>query len=447
MEPKASILVVDDEPSMRLAMSRVLERSGFEVTSSSSPRQALEALRARPWDAMVSDIRMPRMSGQELLQEALCLQPELKVVLVTAYGAVADAVEAIRHGASDYLLKPFAPDALAGAVTRCLCDGDEAGGGEQGSLLVGEDPAFLELVAQSTSAARTDTTLLITGESGTGKEVFARHIHAQSARAEGPFVAVNCAALPGDLLEAELFGVRKGAFTGADRDRDGHFQRADGGTLLLDEIGDCPLLLQSKLLRVLEERIISPLGSGDAQRVDIRIIAATHQDLVKAVSEGRFRQDLYFRLSVIPLEMLPLRKRPADIPLLARHLVQRLAEDAGRTPPSLSREVLARLARHPWPGNVRELRNVIERAVVLNRSGCIEARDLFLDDWGESLEPSGLSAGMTIAQVERRLIETTLEAAGGNRTRASEMLGISVRTLRNKLKLFREEESAALVSS
>jgi len=429
-------------------MARVLQRAHFEVTSCGSPLQALEALKSRPWDGMVSDIRMPSMTGRELLEEALTVRPELKVVLVTAFGAVADAVDAIRHGASDYLLKPFAPDALASALRRCLeeekASAETAG---EGPELIGEDPVFKKLVAQAARAAETDATVLVTGESGTGKEVIARMIHARSARSRGPFVAVNCAALPGELLEAELFGVRKGAYTGADRDREGHFLRANGGTLLLDEIGDCPRPLQAKLLRALEEHVIAPLGASEPQAVDIRVIAATHQDLVQAVSAGEFRQDLYFRLRVIPLEVPPLRRRRNDIPLLAAHLAEELAIRTGRPAPELSRRAIRRLCEHPWPGNVRELRNVIERAVVLDRSGRIEVSDLFLDEWGDAGDAARLSAGMTIAQAERRLIETTLDAAGGNRTRASAMLGISVRTLRNKLKLFREEEAAASVSS
>ncbi len=448
---RPAILVVDDDASMRLAMARVLERNGFEVTRCASPAQAVEALGAREWDGMVSDIRMPGMSGQELLSQALQLRPGLPVILVTAFGTVADAVDAIRCGARDYLLKPFAPEALASAAERHFL-GEELTRGTTrpaSEQLVGEDPAFVALVEQATRAAETDATVLVTGESGTGKEVLARTIHERSARRDGPFVAVNCAALPAELLEAELFGVCRGAYTGADRDREGHFQRACGGTLLLDEIGDCPLPLQAKLLRALEEKTVVPLGAGEPREVDIRVIAATHQDLVSAVRSGTFRQDLYFRLRVIPLEVLPLRDRPGDIPVLARHLAEMVAARVGRPAPKLGPAALARLARHPWPGNVRELRNVIERAVVLDRAGEIGPVDLFLDDWcAPEADGEGLRPGMTIAEAERRLIETTLEAAGGNRTRASSMLGISVRTLRNKLKLFREEAaSAELVST
>lgn len=452
MNRRPSILVVDDEPAMRLSMARVLERAGFEVTRCCDGQEALEALRARPWDGMISDMRMPGLTGAELLPRALQLRPDLKVVLVTAFGTVEDAVEAVRRGASDYLLKPFAPEALVGAIRRALeppsVEGKDARNGGLPTA-VGEHCRFKELLDQVELAAGTDSTVLLTGESGTGKEVIARLLHAKSGRKEGPFVAVNCAALPGELLEAELFGVRRGAFTGADRDRIGHFERATGGTLLLDEIGDMPLSLQAKLLRVLEEREVIPLGSGESRPVDIRVVAATHQDLAQAVAAGRFRQDLYFRLRVLPLRMPALRERSTDVPLLAQHIADEVAGRLGRPSPCLSPEAILRLTSHPWPGNVRELRNVVERAVVLDRSGRIEARDLFLDDWSGPQPAEGLFPGLTIAEMERRLIETTLKAAGGNRTRASEMLGISVRTLRNKLALYRGElvEGLEAVSS
>jgi two-component system response regulator FlrC len=446
---RRSILVVDDDAAMRLAMARVLERAGFETTRCASAEEALEALRARPWDALVSDIRMPRMSGAELLEQGLALRPTLSVVLVTAYGTVSDAVEAIRRGARDYLLKPFAPEALVAAVARCL-EGEPRGPSDaEGTVepdVIAEDPAFRVFLEQADRAAGTDATVLITGQSGAGKEVIARRIHARSRRAAGPFVAVNCAALPETLLEAELFGVKRGAYTGAEEDRRGHFERAEGGTLLLDEIGDLPLALQAKLLRALEERRVMPLGGAEPVSVDIRVIAATQRDLVEAVSSGQFRRDLYFRLRVIPLQVPSLAERPADVPALAAHLSGRIAERLGRPAPKLSRDAMTRLERHAWPGNVRELRNVIERAVVLDRTGTIAAEDLFLDEWEAPAQESRLQPGMTIAQAERRLIEKTLDAAGGNRTKASEMLGISVRTLRNKLRTYREEKAAQQMS-
>ncbi len=447
---RPAILVVDDEYAMRVAMGRVLERAGFEVTRCETAEVALEALRARPWDAMVSDIRMPGMDGRELLAQALTLRPELKVVLVTAFGTVEDAVHAVRRGASDYLLKPFAPDALLGAIQRAL--GPAAieavaprAAGEEIPVIVGEDPRFRELIEQIGRAAATESTVLLTGESGTGKELAARLLHARSARRGGPFVAINCAALPGELLESELFGVRRGAFTGADKDRRGRFERANGGTLLLDEVGDMPLPLQAKLLRALEERVVLPLGAGEPVPVDIRVVAATHQDLAQAVAAGRFRQDLYFRLRVLPLRLPALRERGMDIPLLANHIAAEVAARLGRPVPQLTAEAVARLCSHSWPGNVRELRNVIERAVVLDRHGKIGPTDLFLDEWSGPRHEGGLFPGMTIAAMERQLIKTTLEAANGNRTRASEMLGISVRTLRNKLRLFREESAQASI--
>lgn len=450
MSAKPSILVVDDQPAMRLAMARVLERAGYETTRCADGHEALSALEARPWEGLVTDVRMPGLDGCELLSRALARRPSLKIVLVTAFGTVEDAVAAIRRGASDYLLKPFAPEALVAALERALgrLPGSAEAAGENGVPdVVGSDPRFIDLLERARRAAATDATILLTGESGTGKEVLARFIHASSLRRQGPFVAVNCAALPAELLEAELFGVMRGAFTGADRDRKGRFEQAGGGTLLLDEIGDLPLPLQAKLLRALEERQIVPLGAGAPRPLDIRLVAATHQDLGAAVGLGTFRQDLYYRLSVIPLRLMPLRERSADIPVLVEHLAREVARRLNRGVPRMTREALEALRAHRWPGNVRELRNVVERAVVLDRRGVISPEDLFLDEWCAQPGQEGIAPGMTLAQVERQLIECTLEAAGGNRTRASEMLGISVRTLRNKLRLFREEAGVQMVST
>ncbi len=443
-----AILVVDDDAAMRLAMTRVLERAGFETESCGDGQVALSKLAARSFAAMISDVRMPGIDGRELLGRALMQRPGLKVLMVTAFGTVQDAVDAVRRGASDYLLKPFAPEALTAALQRAFDDPAAPSGGSQGVVapeMIGNDTAFRELLDQAQRAALTDATVLLTGESGTGKELIARYVHAHSPRKHGPFVAINCAALPADLLEAELFGVRRGAFTGADRDRTGHFERAHGGTLLLDEIGDLPLALQAKLLRALEERSIIALGSGEPRPIDIRVVAATHQNLSAEVARGQFRQDLYFRLRVIPLRVPALRERRADVAALALHLAAQICARLKRSAVSIEPAALNRLAQARWPGNIRELRNVIERAVVLDRSGTIGADDLFLDETPEPILPDRLSPGMTVAEAERRLIQRTLEATNGNRTRASELLGISVRTLRNKLRTIRVEESASVL--
>ncbi len=456
-----NVLVVDDDHSMRRAIARVLLRSGFEVTQCPGGAEALDALRTRPWDAMVSDVRMPEIDGNELLRRGLALRPELPVIMVTAFGTIEDAVRAVQRGACDYLLKPFAPETLLASLRRVFSSRDVSS--ESYCPPIGNDPNFTRVLDEARRASACDATVLIGGESGSGKEVVARWIHHHSRRASGPFVAINCAALPEQLLEAELFGVRRGAFTGADEDRNGLFARAGGGTLLLDEIGDCPLEIQAKLLRAIEERRVTPLGSSTSIAVDIRILASTHQDLSELVEQGRFRRDLFFRLRVIPVEVPPLRARSSDIGVLARHFAEEISEELGRKAPSLTEEAIARLESHPWPGNVRELRNVLERAVVLDQDGVVDARNLVLDDhaFARSITEStggplgstaggakdGFIPGMTIAQAERKLIERTLDAAGGNRTRASEMLGISVRTLRNKLKIWREEESAAGVSA
>ncbi len=445
MAERCSVLVVDDDPAMRLGMSRVLERAGHEVACCAAGDEALAAIRARPWDVMVTDVRMPRMSGTELLSRAMAIRPGLRVVIVTAFGTVEEAVGAVRRGACYYLLKPMSPASLLGAVERAGATVDRAGAGSGTErLVIAESATFRALLERADRAARTDSTVLLFGESGSGKEIVARHVHERSRRSDGPFVAVNCAALPAGLLEAELFGVRRGAYTGADRDRDGHITRADGGTLLLDEVGDLPVELQAKLLRVLESREVIPLGAERGHTADARIIAATHRDLREEVAAGRFRRDLFFRLSVIPLSIPPLRERPEDIRPLAELFAREAAARIGMPAPRLGRDAARRLERHPWPGNVRELRNVIERAVVLGAAEEIRVEDLSLEDWSPVPGTPGdgtLRPGLTIAEAERILIERTLEAEGGNRTRASERLGISVRTLRNKLRRFREMEA------
>jgi two-component system response regulator FlrC len=441
MKSIKQLLVVDDDAAMRTAMTQVLQRASYAVDSVESGERALGRLGVKAYDALISDVRMPGIDGGTLLTRAIEKQPQLKVVLVTAFGTIQQAVDAVRRGACDYLLKPFAPETLLAALERAL-DGPGSSSAGPGHLPaarpIGQDPLFLDMLQQAERAARSDATVLLMGESGTGKELIARYIHEQSPRAHGPFVAINCAALPSELLEAELFGVRRGAFTGADRDRTGHFERAHGGTLLLDEIGDLPLGLQAKLLRALEERAVTSLGAGPARPIDIRVIAATHQDLSEAVAAGRFRRDLYFRLCVVPLELPPLRARASDVPALAKHLIGEICTRLGRAEVSLDPQAIARLQRAPWPGNVRELRNVLERAAVLDCSGVITTSDLFLDETAWHRPAEGIRAGVTVAQAERRLIETTLEATGGHRTRAAELLGISVRTLRNKLREYRD---------
>ncbi len=441
---KKSVLVVDDDASMRLALARTIRRAGLDASACASGQEALASLQAREWDVLVTDVRMPGIDGHELLSRALAIRPRLSVIVITAYGTVGDAVQALRQGARDYLLKPFAPEALLDAVHRCWGGSTTKPPGDVvAPPLVGCSDAFTELLERVDRAAAVDANVLILGESGSGKEMIARRLHARSRRARGPFVAINCAALPEGLLEAELFGVKKGAFTGADRDRPGLFERAGGGTVMLDEIADAPMEVQAKLLRAIEQREVVPLGGADPVSVEIRVVSATHKDLAEEVGEGTFRQDLLYRLGVIPLTIPSLRSRREDVLPLAEYFAADAAERHGRSRPGFSAAATDALLRHAWPGNVRELRNVVERAIVLGGAGEIRPEDLCIDTWAQPAERDEgvFRPGMTIAEVERELIERTLLAEEGNRTKASQVLGISVRTLRNKLRAFREADA------
>ncbi len=430
-----SVLVVDDEISMRRAMEGVLRRCGYEVDTAADGRAATQALSRRDYGVVVTDLRMPGMDGRELISRVRAIAPSAGVVVVTAYGTVSSAVGCVRDGAVDYLEKPFSPEALERAVAaaarrRGAGDDDDPGG------FVFEDPASLAALELASRAAATEATVLFEGESGTGKEVFARLLHRKSARGSGPFVAVNCAALPRELLEAELFGHRRGAFTGADRDRRGRFELADGGTHFLDEIGEMPAELQAKLLRVLQDRSFHPVGSETPVRVSVRVAAATHRELRDEVAAGRFREDLYYRLRVLPIRIPPLRERPADLDPLAR----RFAARYGGPGTTLSDGAMARLRAHSWPGNVRELQNAIQRAAILAGGGTLEA-DHFALDAPPAPRPGsadGPRATLSLDDAEREAIARTLRATGGRRSEAAAALGISPRTLRHKLKRYRD---------
>ena len=416
------ILVVDDEPGFRTLLREILEEAGHSVTEARDGAEALSFVERGSFDLVLTDRLMPRVDGMELLRRLKSRPSSPPVVVLTAHGSIPEAVEAVRLGAADYMTKPLpSPGALVDLVASLLPRG------ETDQEFVTADPATRELLALVDRIAPRDVSVLVTGESGSGKELVARRLHAHSPRSGGPFVALNAAALPDTLAESELFGAEKGAFTGADDRRAGRFEEAHGGTLFLDEIGELPISLQGKLLRALEERVVRRLGGSRDVPVDVRVVAATNRDLAAEAANGSFRQDLFFRLAVVVLRVPPLRERPVDVPLLARHLVERLAARHGVKVPSLSDEALAALARHPWPGNVREMRNVLERVVIVRGGEPIRAEDLVLS---AALPVSSLDQDHR----EREALLEALRRTGGRRDEAARLLGISVRTLYYRLK-------------
>ncbi len=442
------VLVVDDEPAQRELVSGFLRRHGFDVTAAADGAAALARFRDTPVDLILTDQKMPGLSGLELLEAARAIDPEVAVIVMTAYGSVDSAVSAMKGGAVDYLAKPLNLDELLHRVGRVrerqalLTENRELREAlrERQHLdgIVGESGAMQEVFSLVRRVAASDATVLIRGESGTGKELIARAIHEASARAAGPLVTVNCAALPETLLESELFGHEKGAFTGAHVARRGRFEAAHGGSLFLDEIGDLPLHLQVKLLRVLQAREIERLGSTRPIAVDVRLLAATHRDLEAEVRAGRFREDLYYRLNVVTIVVPPLRDRRADIPLLLDHFLARFARDNGKTIRGLTREARDALLRYDYPGNVRELENLVERAVVLTRDDVVGLADLPFGARDGDADGGAAAGTLTAATeaLERRLIREALAGAGGVQTRAAEALGISERVLRYKLRKY-----------
>lgn len=430
------ILLVEDDANLRQALYDTLVLGGYPVVAASDGCRALELLEQQSFALVISDIQMEPWSGLELLARIRQQHREVPVVLMTAFGSVPQAVEAIRQGAMDYLIKPVEASELLALVSRFHHLP------EAKLELVAEDPRTRALVAVARKVAAVDISVLLTGPSGSGKEVFARFIHRESARAGAPFVAVNCAAIPEQMLEAELFGHEKGAFTGAARTRVGKFECADGGTLLLDEISEMDLALQAKLLRVLQERELERLGSNRAIRLDVRVIATTNRNLAEEVAAGRFREDLYYRLNVFPLSLPPLRERPGDIEPLARRA---LALHARGEPPALGALALRRLREYHWPGNVRELDNVIQRALVLAaQADELLAQDLFFehpDTAAAEMQSDPDQGGSLQAALEGRESDTivaVLREEGGHRGRTAERLGISPRTLRYKLSRIRK---------
>jgi two-component system, NtrC family, response regulator HydG len=444
--PETRLLVVEDNRSLRVGMARALAERFDVIDVEDRGDAALARLRdtgVEPYDVIVTDLRMPGADGQAVLRAAQTREPRTAVILVTAFATVDAAVAAMRHGAFDFVEKPFPLDELDARVVKAL--GHARLVGEVTTLraersarrdadpIVGRSPALATAIELAQRVAPMRSTVLLTGETGTGKELVAGLIHAASARANGPFVKVNCAALPETLLESELFGHEKGAFTSADRVRIGRFEQANGGTLFLDEVGDLSLSTQAKLLRALQDQEFQRLGGTRALRTDARIVAATNRDLERGIASGDFREDLYFRLNVITIPLPPLRERPDDVEALALHFLEQFGHELGRARVGFSPEARARLLAHPWPGNVRELRNAIERAVLLSEGDRIEAEDLRFGSAPSSLagdwRPALPAAGLALDDIERAIVVEALERHGFVQKDAAAWLGISRRKL------------------
>jgi DNA-binding NtrC family response regulator len=447
-QSKTSILVADDEPGLGLGISEALEREGYQVTTAQDGESALKLAEQGGFHLIIADVRMPGCTGVELLERVKATNPEAIVILMTAYGTVTAAVEAMKLGAYDYLPKPLDLRRLRAVVKQALefqslmVENKELRQRLQkktaSSLLIGTSEPMLAVTRLIDEVASSDVTVLIHGESGTGKELVARAIHSKSPRHSKPFISVNCAALPEQLLESELFGHVKGAFTGAYTTRPGRFQMAEGGTLFLDEVADMPAKGQGDLLRVLEEGAFRMVGSSDSTQTNVRIITASNKDLSEYVQEGKFREDLFYRLHVVPIELPPLRERAEDIPLLLVHFLQQFAAKHHRSHPSLSSEAAQICQRYRWPGNVRELRNIAERLIITVHHKVIEAEDL-PEPIGQSVNAQNefrIRAGMSLEEVEKELIRQTLVHVSSNREEAAASLGISRRTLQYKLKRY-----------
>jgi two-component system response regulator FlrC len=448
------ILIVDDDLTMRMALADSLETSGYDVCIAENGDEALKMFGKNHFEVVVTDMRMPKMGGMDVLKEIKKISPQTPVILITAYGTVKTAVEAMKEGAAEFIMKPFSLDDLEFSVRNVLASRIELDTSGD-DLMDTSYPASMEIISRNEriqkllamlkNVAKSRSSILIQGESGTGKELFARFIYLQSKRRQNPFVAVNCAAIPGNLLESEMFGYEKGAFTGAMFRKPGKFELADGGTLLLDEVSEMDVQLQAKLLRVIQEGEIDRLGGKAPVPVDVRIIATTNIDLKAAIEEKKFRGDLFYRLNVIPLVIPALRERRDDIPLLADHFLKKYAQANDAKKPDLSPQAIDALLAHDWPGNVRELENTMERAVLICDNNIIQPGHLFLE--GDLLKetPECMSGpqesvklhmdttNMTLKDVEKALIYETLTKVDGNKSKASRLLGISVRTMRNKL--------------
>ena len=460
---RESILIVDDEPSMRMALSESLESCGYHICTSGDGADALNKFRDDRFRVVITDMRMPKMNGMEVLRGIKRISPQTPVIVITAYGTVNTAIEAMKEGASDFIMKPFSLDHLESVVKGVVAKTSENRDGpayerkgetkrslSREKVFITKDKKMLSLLSLLRSISKSKSTVLIEGESGTGKELLACYIHRHSNRANMQFIAVNAAAIPQNLLESEMFGYEKGAFTGASQRKLGKFELANGGTLLLDEISEMDFCLQAKLLRVIQESEIDRLGGRNSIPLDVRIIATTNKNLKKCVAEKKFRDDLYYRLSVIPVKIPPLRERRGDIILLAEYFLKNYSQLNNISKPMLSKEAINILENHKWPGNVRELENVIERSVLISGGETILPEHLYLETKEEYIvnllenTKSALktpkistSGSITLKEMEKKFILDTLDKVQGNKTKASKKLGISVRTIRNKLNEYR----------
>jgi DNA-binding NtrC family response regulator len=432
------LLVVDDDIQMLSALEAALRRKGHLVETASNGIEAAAKLDNTSVQAVITDLKMPGMDGLELLQHVRRTQPGLPVVVLSAFGTVSMAVDAMKAGANDFLVKPFSQDALDEMLERL--NQSRPSQGADSTELITENASMRTLLSNAAQAAKTQATVLVQAESGTGKELLARWIHQNSSNAKGPFVAVNCAALPDSLLESELFGYEKGAFTGANNFKPGKFELAQNGTILLDEIGEMAPILQAKLLRVLQEHEVDRVGGKKPIPIQVRVIATTNKDLRKLIARGQFREDLYFRLNVVPMRIPTLRERKDDLPVLVRHFMKRYGNE---TDPQVDAETIELLGRYGWPGNVRELENLVHRSFALRGKLKITASDLF-EQTVETSDAAPSQAGHSVSEMERKLIMATLDQTSGNRTHASKLLGISLRTLRNKLREYRVEEEVTV---
>lgn len=448
-----SILVIDDEPEMRSALTASLRQMGYSVISASKGEEGLFLCRENQFGAVLTDFKLPQMNGLEFFQEFQKFQSKTPVIMMSAFGTIDSAVDAMKSGIFDFLVKPFSQESLESTIRRAVQEGSghpalKQRASQKGKkAIVSRDSTMLKILKLAEVVAASQATILIEGESGTGKELFARHIHENSPRAHRPFIAINCAAVPETLLESELFGYEKGAFTGATAKKAGKFELAHTGTILLDEVSEMPLQLQAKLLRVLQEREVELLGGREPVSLDIRVIATTNRPIWEEVKAGRFREDLYYRLNVFPLRLPPLRNRLNDIPLLFDYFLQKNSLKTGQESFSLSPEALTTLMSKKWHGNVREFENVMERAFLLAENGIIFPDHLMFE---EEQAPASFIKSQSVSQktvweAERDLILETLEKSEGNRTQTAKILGISIRTLRNKLRDYRE--SGTLIQS
>ena len=455
MNLEGRVLIVEDDPVQREMLTGFLSDLGIETADAADGREALDHLAQSQFDVVITDLRMSEMDGAELLRQVKELNPQIGVILVTAFGTVQNAVETLKAGACNYLLKPLDLDEVEHVVRRCLDERHLQRENRELRRRLGEIESIpgivtagglmAEVMSKIARVAPSNVSVLLMGESGTGKELVARAIHGASPRAQGPFIAVNAAALSPTLLESELFGHERGAFTGADRSRTGRFESASGGTLFLDEIGDLPPEVQVKLLRVLQERTVERVGSHRGVPVDVRLVAATHHDLPVRLQDGTFREDLYYRLAVVTVELPALRQRKSDIPALVEHFLEKHAESAGVASRRFSREAMDLLVRYDFPGNVRELENIVQRCLVLARGELVTTDDLPASVLGASEQSdsswvdSDASLPARVAALEKAAIDEALEKEGGNQSRAALRLGISERALRYKLAKYRQD--------